>query len=178
MMEVMENSSKQQRAIWRVLVTRSRAEKQVSSQLEKLGVVHYLPLRKELRMWHDRKKWVELPLFNGYLFVHIAAAEQNRVFDAIGAVRYLWENGKPAGLTEAEIDRIKRICNYEDEVAIIYNSCETGDWAEVQEGPFKGYKGILIEKKGRLYLQFAIKGITCSALLHIHAAKVSRINIP
>ena len=54
---------------WKVIYTASRQEKKVAVLLERFGIAYYLPLVKKLRLWSDRKKWVEMPLFNGYVFV-------------------------------------------------------------------------------------------------------------
>ena len=34
-------------------------------------IAHFLPLREVLSKWKDRRKKVQLPLFPGYLFVHV-----------------------------------------------------------------------------------------------------------
>ena len=54
---------------WKVVYVASRQEKKVSDYLKKQCIEHYLPLYRSLRFWKDRKKWVEMPLFNGYIFV-------------------------------------------------------------------------------------------------------------
>ena len=50
-----------------------------------------------------------------------------------------------------------------------------GDEVEIQEGPFIGYKGILVEKEESKYLKIAIKSIALQMLLQIDADKVKRI---
>jgi transcription antitermination factor NusG len=54
---------------WLVFYTKSRNEKSAYKNLKKFGFEPYLPLQKVLRQWSDRKKKVELPLFNSYIFV-------------------------------------------------------------------------------------------------------------
>ena len=53
---------------WKAIYTSSRQEKKVAAYLEKFEIENYLPIYKSLRFWKDRKKWVEMPLFNGYVF--------------------------------------------------------------------------------------------------------------
>ena len=53
---------------WYVLYTAPRAEKQVRDRINALGVECWLPLHRAPRVWSDRVKIVELPLFNSYLF--------------------------------------------------------------------------------------------------------------
>ena len=54
---------------WFVLVTANRAEKKVGIGLSEIGIENFVPVKLKLRQWHDRKKWVEMPLFNNYIFV-------------------------------------------------------------------------------------------------------------
>lgn len=49
---------------WFVFYTKSRHEKKVKDFLEKVGYVVFLPMRKVMRQWGDRKKKMEVPLFN------------------------------------------------------------------------------------------------------------------
>jgi transcriptional antiterminator RfaH len=60
---------------WYAVYTKSRAEKKLHAQLSDKSINSFLPLRKELKLWSDRKKWVEEPLLPSYLFVQIAASD-------------------------------------------------------------------------------------------------------
>ena len=56
---------------WYVVYVRSRYEKKVHQLLQEKGIESSLPLIKTVRIWSDRKKKVEVPLFKGYVFVYI-----------------------------------------------------------------------------------------------------------
>ena len=68
---------------WFAIYTRPRAEKKVKEQLLKIDIETFLPLRKELRQWKDRKKWVEVPLFTSYIFVRIQVKEYYEIIKNI-----------------------------------------------------------------------------------------------
>src|SRR5688572_8221422 len=55
---------------WYVLRTRSRQEKVLSKTLTSQGVRHFLPLSVQTKFYGGRKAKVEVPLFEGYLFLH------------------------------------------------------------------------------------------------------------
>jgi hypothetical protein len=57
----------EQQESWKVLYVSSRQEKKLSVRLQQLGIKNYLPIVKKLRIWSDRKKWVDFPMFNGYI---------------------------------------------------------------------------------------------------------------
>jgi transcription antitermination factor NusG len=50
---------------------------------------------------------VDEPLFKSYVFVHVSEAEQSRVRMTNGVLNYVYWNGKPAIIKDAEIDTIR-----------------------------------------------------------------------
>ncbi|HEY4197452.1 MAG TPA: transcription termination/antitermination NusG family protein [Mucilaginibacter sp.] len=43
---------------WYPVYTHPRAEKKACEALLKKGIETYLPLRRQLKQWSDRKKWI------------------------------------------------------------------------------------------------------------------------
>ena len=80
---------------WYVLYTAPRAEKQVRDRIDALGVECWLPLHRAPRVWSDRVKIVELPLFNSYLFVRCTDPELRNLTRVYGVARIVYYNGKP-----------------------------------------------------------------------------------
>ena len=74
---------------WYAIYTRPRAEKQVCQRLVEQGIEAYLPIRKTMRQWSDRKKMVEVPLFTSYVFVHIDRRFYDDVVRTHGVVKYI-----------------------------------------------------------------------------------------
>ena len=66
----MSNNTNTQTARWYLLYTKPRAEKKVALELGLKGYELFLPLQRTLKQWSDRKKWVEEPLFKGYIFIY------------------------------------------------------------------------------------------------------------
>lgn len=73
---------------WYVVYTKPKWEKKVAEQLRNKGIECYCPLITQVRQWSDRKKKVEVPLFNSYVFVQLPDSERNAVFQSVGVVRY------------------------------------------------------------------------------------------
>jgi len=69
---------------WFAAYTRSRNEKKVAGELEEQHIEYYLPLIKTIRQWSDRKKKVEVPLINSYIFVRIIEKEYLKVLQTTG----------------------------------------------------------------------------------------------
>ena len=53
---------------WYVLYTKSRQEKKVAESLQAIGIEAFCPLVTVVKQWSDRKKKVQLPLINSYIF--------------------------------------------------------------------------------------------------------------
>lgn len=161
------NKAVAQEPQWYVIVTRPRAEKKVSEGLAKSGIMHFLPLQKQLRQWKDRKKKVDIVLFNTYLFVCLEEQCRNDVFSVPGVLRYLVVEGRPCIVSEEEIARIRRICQYEPEIVTSTEEFVPGDEVTICGGPLKGLEGTLIEKENAVYLCIRIEKIGYSVSFKI-----------
>lgn len=91
---------------WYVLITKPKSERKVAQKLEARGIEVCCPVRVELRQWSDRKKKVEVPLLPSMVLVKLEDNERPIVFETYGALRYLFWLGKPAMVSEAEIEAL------------------------------------------------------------------------
>jgi transcription antitermination factor NusG len=130
---------------WFVLYTKSRQEKVLASQLMDAGYEVYLPLLKKLSQWSDRKKVLEVPLFNSYVFIK-GVNEKARFKDFNSFVAFLKFNGKPAAVRQHEIDTLKAVLKhgYDITEASDINDLHTGSKVMVIAGPLKGLSGNLV----------------------------------
>jgi len=125
---------------WKLIYCSSRQEKKVAAYLEQRSIEHYLPLVRSLRFWKDRKKWVEMPLFNGYMFVRPTETQRDSVLFLPGVVKYIRYNGKDAAVSVEQVELIQRLIEkgYQMERYVGTEDLERGDVAEVLDGVFKG----------------------------------------
>ncbi|MBG6109894.1 transcription antitermination factor NusG [Flavobacterium sp. CG_9.10] len=121
---------------WYVVYTKPKWEKKVAEQLNKIGIECYCPLITQVRQWSDRKKKVEVPLFNSYVFVQLEETDRNLVFQSAGAVRYLFWLGKPAIVKNEEISIIKSWLETPDIYDMSIDSIKVGDKITLESGPF------------------------------------------
>jgi transcription antitermination factor NusG len=129
---------------WLVFYTKSRGEKAAHNSLLKFGFDSYLPLQKVLRQWSDRKKKVEVPLFNSYLFVYDIEASIPEILKTPGLSWNIRHNGKPAFLRERELQTIKRFIESGLTLEIgTMQDLEKGDQVKIMDGPMRGAIGFL-----------------------------------
>ncbi|MCX8081221.1 MAG: UpxY family transcription antiterminator [Bacteroidia bacterium] len=124
---------------WKALYVASRHEKKVHAGILKKGLESYIPLKKTLKQWSDRKKWVEEPLIKGYVFVHVNSKERDMVFGVQGIVNYLRYQGKDAIVRDEEIEALKRLValGYTIEAEPL-NEVRKGMTVKIMDGPLKG----------------------------------------
>ena len=129
---------------WYAIYTRSRWEKRVMDLLNEKGIEAYVPLRKEIHKWSDRKKLIEVPLIRSYCFVKVAGKDYYEVLNTPGAVRYIWFSGKPAAIPERQINTLKVITGSEVEVDCVADNFQPGIRVMVNAGPLTGITGELV----------------------------------
>jgi transcriptional antiterminator RfaH len=130
---------------WYVVYTKPKWERKVAEQLVKIGIECYCPLITVIRQWSDRKKKIEVPLFNSYVFVQLDESDRNLVFQSAGAVRYLFWLGKPAIVKDEEIDIIKKWLHTPDSYDVSLTAIQVGDSIELESGPFSKQKATVQE---------------------------------
>lgn len=129
---------------WLVFYTKSRAEKKTLEYLLKFGFEAWLPLYKVLRQWSDRKKKLEVPLFNSYIFVKDIEANIPEIVKVPGISWNIRHNGKPAVLQNNEYQMIQRFIASGLTIEIgSVEDLERGDKVEIMDGPLKGAVGFL-----------------------------------
>ena len=137
---------------WYVVYTKPKWEKNVAERLNEIGVVSYCPLVAKERQWSDRKKVVNVPLFNSYIFVQIEEQERNRVFEIPGAVRYLFWLGKPAMVKDSEIETIQNWLSAPATYEVSLDEWKKGDKIVLESGPFVSQSAIIQEVKQNHYI--------------------------
>ncbi|MDR0796371.1 MAG: UpxY family transcription antiterminator [Tannerella sp.] len=153
---------------WYVLYTQPRAEKRVHERLQTLVDECYLPLHRAPRVWSDRIKIVEKPLFSSYIFVRCAESQLYNLLKVNGVVRMVYYSGKPAVLRKNDIHEIKLFL----EQAANSQLCE-GEEVEILRGAFKHISGKIrkIKKKYLLLYIEAIGSVVC-----VNTTNVAHIN--
>jgi len=127
---------------WYVVYTKPRNEKKVAERLEKFGIIVYCPLVTQVKQWSDRKKKIQVPLFNSYVFVCVEDKDRQVIFQVAGVVRYLFWLGKPAVVRDEEIEALKE--GLKDIMSSVeVQSIQAGDLLNIPSGPFQGKEGVV-----------------------------------
>ncbi|HXB41840.1 MAG TPA: UpxY family transcription antiterminator [Bacteroidia bacterium] len=146
---------------WHAIYVASRQEKNSCRLLLEKGIEAYVPLIKTMKQWSDRKKMVEFPLMNGYVFVLIDSSEKEKTLQTKGVVNFVRSEGKHAILREAEIERLKQLIElgYQMESAGIQKNFEEGEKVKIGYGPLKGVEGFVIENGEGKFITIILESI-------------------
>jgi len=143
---------------WFVLCTKPRNELKVLNRLLSIGIDAYTPSRIELRQWSDRKKKVIVPLLPSMVLVRLDEKKVHKVFEIPGVVRYLFEYGKRAEVSNEEVMAMQSFV--ENTLTIQENKLVVGATVQVP----------LLEQEAQL---LSVKGKNCIAQLKKLGAIVS-----
>ncbi len=160
---------------WYAVHTRSRHEKQVDLFLSERGIETFLPLVHTLSRRRDRKKYVDIPLFSGYLFV---CAEKEFLYDVKytrGVTRIIGTDlDAPTPIPDKQILDIKSIM--ESEVKLDpFPYLKKGRMVRVKSGPLKGLEGILVERKGHYKLVIRIDLLQKGAAAEVYISDIEPV---
>jgi transcription antitermination factor NusG len=155
---MIEGSSKK----WFVLCTKPRNELKVTERLTRIGVEVYTPTKIEVRQWSDRKKKVSIPLLPSMVLVKLLAKEVDGVVNVPGAVRFLFEHGKRASVSNEEVLAMKSYLQM-----LVEKESKTLAVGDLVKVPLLEQEAILLSVKGKKCLaQLKKLGAIVSFQLH------------
>lgn len=158
---------------WYAIYTRANAEKKLLDNLQEKKIECYLPTRKVLKVWSDRKKWVEEAMFKCYIFVRVSYKDFFTALNTPGAVCYVSFGGKAQAIPDSQIESIKRFLAESDrEVTLTYERVQKGQNVEVLHGSLKGVKGEVINICGQNRLLIRIDSMSCGIYANISKEEV------
>jgi transcription antitermination factor NusG len=137
---------------WYVIYTKSRYEKAVADKLNLLGIEVYCPLLKRKKLWSDRWKWVEEPLFRSYCFVSLEEKDKDLVFSVPGVVRYVYHCGQPATIREKEMNLLKKWLNEYDHDSLEAGNLNVNDRIRIRSGALLDKEAKVLVSKGNYAL--------------------------
>ena len=152
---------------WFALYTKARAEKKVYEELRQKGLDVYLPLRRQLRQWSDRKKWVETPIIHSYIFVRIQKADYRRVFESNGVVSYVSHKGKAVVIPDREMEAMRRTVESNLSFNVEVSTIQKGQTVTIESGPLKGITGEVLEVQGARKFYMRISHIGYSLVVNL-----------
>ena len=159
---------------WYAVYTKPRSEKKLAERLKEQGIESYLPIRRTLKQWSDRKRMVDELLISSYVFVNIFKNNYYEVLNTPGAVRYIWFCGKPAVIPENQITTLKLILSQDMDIDCVSSTLPHGTRVRVVSGPMKELTGELLNYAGKHKVVIRIDHVEKAILLTISPALLAK----
>src|SRR5580700_9470161 len=119
---------------WFALRVRSNFERPVSTLLKAKGVEEFLPSYRSRRLWSDRIRDIDLPLFPGYVFCRIPIEERAPVLATTGVVGMVGVQRQPIAIPDEEIAAIRAMVSSQSKVEP-WPLVRIGQRVRVRRGP-------------------------------------------
>ncbi|HRF76011.1 MAG TPA: UpxY family transcription antiterminator [Chitinophagales bacterium] len=161
--------------LWHVAYVKSRSEKKVKERLDRMGIQAFLPLIKTVRQWSDRKKTVQVPLFNGYIFLQLSGDDYTRVRMVEGVVNFIYQEKKIAVVPEKQIEDIRTFLESGLPVSASTDTFSKGEQVVINFGPLKGYQGELLEIENENHFIVRIEVINQILRLSVPKAYLEKV---
>ena len=151
---------------WIVGYTKARHEKTVVELLNEKEIETYLPLIRQRRKWSDRMKWVEMPLFNSYVFIRTELKDQLNILQTRGVHHIVKFQKNIAVVPDVQIKNLNQMREggFEPLAADYF---VVGDEVEVVGGPMRGIDGIVTRSEGKDRLIIKIDAIQGAVAVQI-----------
>jgi transcriptional antiterminator RfaH len=134
---------------WYLIYTRPRHEKKINSQLADRKINSYLPTRKVLRTWHDRKKYIEEPLFPSYVFVYLNDLQNfYEVLDVSGALNFVKAGKDIVRVNDTVVNNIRMVVDSRNEIEVSVDNFQPGQKLLITQGPLTGLSCEVIRHNG------------------------------
>lgn len=159
---------------WYAVYTRANHERRVAEQLVCRGVENFLPQYESARKWKDRKVRLSLPLFPGYVFVHLALRDRLHVQQVPGVARLVGFGGHPAPLPETEFLKIREFLS-KGFRAEPHPYLVAGRRVRIKTGPLAGMEGIIERRKNGTRLVVSLELIQRAMAVEMDEADLEAI---
>lgn len=159
---------------WYAVYVRSRAEKAVYKSFIDQGFEAFLPLERKLRKWSDRKKWVEVPYINSYVFVKSSEKEYFAVLNTFNVVRFVTFEGQAAIIPEWQIEVMKKIVGSKESFYFSSHRFKKGEKIVIETGALTGFSGEVIhdsDKKKKILIRIDQIGYSLVVAMDITEVK-------
>jgi transcription elongation factor/antiterminator RfaH len=151
---------------WYVLQCWVRKERAIATQLEVQGFECFVPKYKSIRLWSDRKKEVEQPLFPGYVFCRFDYSQRRPVTVAPGVLQVVGCGRKPTPVEDHEVEALQ-VAAAAGVSSQPWPYLEVGERVRIHTGRLAGLEGILINFKANHRIVLSVTLLQRSVALEV-----------
>lgn len=163
---------------WFAVTVRSNHERAVTSNLSDKGYETFLPLYRSRRVWSDRQKDIEVPLFPGYTFCRFDPLHRLPILKVPCVHEIVGSRVTgPIPIPDAEIAAVHALLASGLPVGP-HPHLSAGNFVTIESGPLAGVEGIIVEVKSRFRLIVSVTLLQRSVAAEIDRAWVVPRKMP
>jgi transcription termination/antitermination protein NusG len=159
---------------WFAIRVRSRCEKLAAVDLETKGFEVCAATAPHRRVWVDRVRTVEMPLFPGYIFGRFQPIDRSKIQRGAGVAGIVGSGGFDYPVAEAEMDSVLALVRSGVEV-FQTPFFQVGARVKVCAGPLAGIVGVLQQVKNGHRLVISVEFLQRSVAVELDLAMVQPI---
>lgn len=156
---------------WVCVQVKSGGEFRSALGLQERGYESFVPVFEEKRLWSDRVRIIQVPLFTGYVFLRFNAASSWPAVTAPGVLRFVGTGKTPTPIEDLEIEALQ----ITSRTGLLCGPCaflEVGQEVEVRMGPFISLRGKIVRFKNKQRLILSINLIQKSVFVEVDGHEV------
>jgi transcription antitermination factor NusG len=161
------------RPLWFAVGVKPRHEKAVGDRMSAHGLESFVPVFRERRVWSDRMKLVDMPLFAGYAFCRFQYADRLTVRNIQGVTAILGGGRIFSPIDDDQIAALKTLSNSGAARPCAY--LLPGQTVQVERGPFAGIRGLVLRSKGVTSLVVSLEILQRSVAVEVDADSVAPV---
>ena len=170
-------SDNQESIAWYALRVRSRHEKKIATLLEQKGIEISLPLQQVTRQWSDRKKLIQVPFFQGYVFTRISMQLKHyEVLQTPGAVAFSGIGGKIKAIPDEQMYWLDQALHAGEEIKL-ERDFPVGQRVRVTHGPWRGIEGFVQENRAKTRLVVWLDTLMQGMSINIDSSLLEPLNL-
>jgi transcriptional antiterminator RfaH len=161
---------------WYLIYTKPRHEKKVHTQLAERKINSFFPMTKKLRIWHDRKKYVDEPLFPSYVFVYLNDLQNYYGgMDVEGSLHYVKMGKEIARVKETVVKNIQLVMGQGEDLEVSDDRFQSGQKLVITQGALTGLSCEVVQLKCKKMLLVRVDLLQRSILLKMPAEHLMAI---
>ncbi len=162
---------------WWVAHTKPRTEKRLAQDLCRLGVTHYLPLRRKQTRSRTSGRVTKsiVPVFSGYLFFNATEEGRQRALTTNRIVTTLRVPAQERFV--GELRQIHRVIAAQVEYQL-HGQIRTGEWVRVTSGPLIGTEGMVVGKLAGMRLILNVGMLGQAVSVRVDRNSLERLSQP
>jgi transcription antitermination factor NusG len=137
---------------WFAVYTKYKSEKEVARRLTRKGIECYVPVNQVMRQYTRKRKILDLPLINCYVFVKITKDEYVPVLETEYVIKFIHFAKNLISIPESEIVLLRRICQEATDIETDSIAFQRGKPVEIISGNLTGINGRLVSDLGKNFL--------------------------